>query len=204
MRKRLKLSVVSALFVVLAIVSGTVALAAETSSSLLPPEILELLGLLGPQGVCASQYIQDRTRFAFFLVLGGLVIASVVYSIIAAYKYITSQGDTGKIEEANKSIKAIFMGIAAMVVGIVGMVIVFTVVGASPTNPALFQVCINAPSSEGCKVCQDNMSDPVCTECEKQYKEACSDHAGENVGLSTIEDEIAEDHPECVNPNTNK
>ncbi len=202
MRKSLKLSVVSLLFVLTAVASGSVALAAETSS-LLPPEILRLLGLLGPQGVCASQYIRDRTNFAFFLVLGGLVIASVIYSIIAAYKYITSQGDTGKIEEANKSIKAIFMGIAAMVVGIVGMVIVFTVVGARPTSPALFQVCINAPSSKGCKDCQDDLSSTLCTTCEGLYEDACARHTGENVGLDTIEDEIGAINPECIRPRTN-
>lgn len=197
MKRNFKFSAISLIFIVLAFTSGSMVAAASASAGILPKEITDLLGILGPEGVCASQYVNNRVKFVFFLVLGGLVVASVVYSIIAAYKYITSQGDTGKIEEANKSIKAIFMGIAAMVVGIVGMVIVFTVVGARPTNPALFQTCINAPASEGCKACQENIDSDLCGKCERIYEEVCNNNEGKNIFFVDIAATIQAQNAAC-------
>lgn len=182
MKKGLKFSTVAILLVLFMVATGSVVLA---SSSLIPSQITDIFNLLGPQGICASDYITTRVRWAFFLVLGGLVLVSVVYSIIAAYKYITSQGETGKIEEANKSIKAIFMGIGAMAVGIIGIVIVYAVIGVNQTNPDLAQVCISAPTSAGCQACQDNVDSTLCVDCEALYKKACDD-LGSNATSSEV------------------
>lgn len=176
MKKGIRLSTVAVLLVLFLIVTGTTVMAASTANtSFLPTQITDIFNLLGPSGICASQYVTTRVRWAFFLVLGGLVLVAVVYSILAAYKYVTSQGETGKIEEANKSIKAIFMGIAAMAVGIVGIVIVFTIIGAKKTDPSLTQVCINASASEGCKACVEDVNGETCTTCENAYEQACNE-----------------------------
>lgn len=60
------------------------------------------------------------------------IIAVAVYTIIrAAIKYIRSEGDNTKVEAAQKSIRTVFVGIGALLVGIVGLAIVIALFGAS-------------------------------------------------------------------------
>jgi len=140
---------------------------------LFPPQLLRLLDLIGPNSICAVDYVVSRIQFVMYLLMGGLVLVSVIYAIAAAYKYIRSEGDPGEMEKAQKSIKAIFYGIGAMIVTVIGIVLIYAVLGAEPTNPQLYQVCISAPESKGCKACQESVDNPICIKCEKQYKDAC-------------------------------
>lgn len=188
--KKIKISSLALVVFVLGIVS----LPAAFAASILPPQILELLNLMGTSGICATDYINSRAQFAMFLVLGGLVLISVIYALIAAFKYIRSEGDPGEMEKAQKSIKAIFFGIAAMVIAIVGIVLVFVIFGARPTNPELFQTCISAAESEGCKACREDVESDICTRCENNYQQVCEKYRGEQVSDSTIKGEI---YPEC-------
>lgn len=140
------------------------------NSSLIPPQILEIFGLLGPEGTGTANFITSRTRTALFIALGVVVLVAVVYALFAAFRYIQSQGDPGKIEEAQKAIKAIFMGVAAMLIGIVGIVLVYVFLGSSSVNPALNQVCISAPNSPGCQSCiESNSEGQTCLDCNKYY-----------------------------------
>ncbi|HOY46161.1 MAG TPA: hypothetical protein PKU95_00835 [Candidatus Dojkabacteria bacterium] len=165
---------------------GVVLLPAVFAASLLPPQILDLLNLMGVGGICATDYINSRVQLAMFLVLGGLVLISVIYALIAAFKYIRSEGDPGEMEKAQKSIKAIFFGIAAMVIAIVGIVLVFVIFGAKPTNPELFQTCISAPESQGCKSCREDTASDLCIRCEDAYQAACETYRGQNVTDAVI------------------
>lgn len=173
--KKLKLSKI--LLGGLVFLFGSVTLVGAVN--IFPPEILRLFGLLGRGGICATDYINSRIQLVLFLVLGGLVLISVVYALIAAFKYIRSEGDPGEMEKAQKSIKAIFFGLAAMIIAIVGIVLVFVIFGAKPTNPELFQVCISAPESLGCKACREDSTNPTCTGCEDEYQTICSDTRGQ-------------------------
>lgn len=187
---KLKISTVA--FVVF--MMGIVVLPAVFAASLLPEQILDLLNLMGAGGICATDYINSRVQLVMFLVLGGLVLISVIYALIAAFKYIRSEGDPGEMEKAQKSIKAIFFGIAAMVIAIVGIVLVFVIFGAKPTNPELFQVCISAAESQGCKACRESTTDDLCVRCENAYQAACET----NRGTDATDDEIMETIPtEC-------
>jgi heme/copper-type cytochrome/quinol oxidase subunit 2 len=168
---------------------GTVTFAA----GFLPAELEGILNLLGPSGICASDYITARARLALFMVLGGLVLISVVYALLAAFKYIRSEGDPGKMEEAQKSIKAIFFGIAAMIIAILGIVLVFVIFGAKQTNPQLFQTCINASDSVGCKKCVISVDDPTCKTCEDSYAKICTKYAGQSKNFSDIIGELPEE-----------
>lgn len=164
------------------LLAGLVFLAGSTTfvvadSGILPSQIMDILKLLGGvSAICATDYINSRIQLVLFLVLGGLVLISVVYALIAAFKYIRSEGDPGEMEKAQKSIKAIFFGLAAMIIAIVGIVLVFVIFGAKPTNPELFQVCISAPESLGCKACREDSSQSACTDCEDNYKAICTDY----------------------------
>lgn len=158
--------------------------------SILPKQLMEILQILGPGGICATDYINSRVQLVLFLVLGGLVLISVVYALIAAFKYIKSEGDPGEMEKAQKSIKAIFFGLAAMIIAIIGIVLVFVIFGAKPTNPELFQTCISAAESVGCKACREDTSSDDCTTCEDAYQEVCNRYRGQNVSDSTILKEL--------------
>ena len=59
---------------------GVVLLPAVFAASLLPPQILDLLNLLGVGGICATDYINMCVQLAMFLVLGGMVLISVIYA----------------------------------------------------------------------------------------------------------------------------
>lgn len=141
---------------------------------LIPEPLLKLFKMLGPNSVCGVDYVVSRVQVVLYLVLGGLVLLSIIYAIAAAYKYIRSAGDPGEMEKAQKSIKAIFYGIAALILTILGIVVIYAVLGAEPTNPQLFQTCLSAPDSKGCEACQESINNPICSKCEQQYKLACA------------------------------
>ncbi len=193
MKKYLKISTLAVLATLTLVMLGSIALAATApNNSVFPPELLALLNITGPSGICAADYINSRARLALFMVLGALVLISVVYALLAAFKYIRSEGDPGKMEEAQKSIKAIFFGIAAMIIAIIGIVLVFVIFGAKPTNPNIFQTCINASSSEGCKACQRSVDDPVCQACEADYARVCTESNGKSLTYEEIQDDLGE------------
>ena len=144
------------------------------AQNLLPPQIIEIFNLLGKEGAGAAGFLTSRIQLALVIALGAVVLVAVVYAILAAFKYISSQGDAGKIEEAQKAIKAIFLGIAAMLIAIVGIVLVFVFFGAARPDPSLYQVCLSAPNSPGCDACY-NDSDPDatssnCFKCNDDYE----------------------------------
>lgn len=62
--------------------------------------------------------------FGLSLIFVGIIAVAVYVIIRAAIKYIRSEGDESKIEEAQKAIKTVFMGVGALLVGIVGLVII--------------------------------------------------------------------------------
>lgn len=147
---------------------------AQASSSFLPKQIKDIFDTLGVGGAGAAPFITGRVRTGLFIALGLLILVAVVYALLAAFKYIQSQGDPGKIEEAQKAIKAIFYGIAAMMIGIVGIVLVFVFFGNSFVDPSLSQVCLAAPNSKGCGSCKNDFKDSqaTCVQCEKDYADA--------------------------------
>lgn len=141
------------------------------NNSFLPEQILEIFNLMGREGAGTAGFITGRVRTGLFIALGILILVAVVYALLAAFKYIQSQGDAGKIEDAQKAIKAIFMGIAAMMIGIVGIVLVFVFFAASRPGTDLFQTCLSAPNSAGCEDCKQNgsVAGGTCAKCEEDY-----------------------------------
>lgn len=164
------------------VVVGLVNVVAAQSTSLLPAQIADIFNLTGPDGSGSAQFVTSRVQLALVIALGIVVLIAVVYAIMAAIKYIQSQGDSGKIEEAQKSITAIFMGIAAMLLAIVGIVLVFVFFGASRPDPNLFQTCLSAPNSEGCKACLADPAADLCEDCEGAYE----NFANNNVPITDV------------------
>ncbi|KXK26786.1 MAG: hypothetical protein TR69_WS6001000807 [candidate division WS6 bacterium OLB20] len=177
--------------------------AAVSAQSLLPDQIGDIFNLLGPEGSGSANFVTSRVQLGLVLALGAVVLIAVVYAIMAAIKYIQSQGDAGKIEEAQKAIQAIFFGIGAMLIAIVGIVLVFVFFGANRPDPALYQVCLSAPNSAGCESCLNNdaatdadgtYSNTLCGQCEAAYD--CLARNGSNCDSeasgTTIPDECDE------------
>lgn len=172
------------------------------NSGLLPDQIKSIFDLFGRDGTGTASFISGRVRTGLYIALGMIILVAVIYALIAAFKYIQSQGDPGKIEEAQKAIKAIFMGIAAMLIGIVGVVLVFVFFGAGRVDPNLTQVCLSAPNSVGCEACKEDTSSAICLSCEDAYADYARDSA--NViddTLNYCKDPLNEGAPLGTTPN---
>lgn len=77
-------------------------------------------------GTSIGQYI----RFGVSLVFIG-VAAFAIYQIIkAAIQYIRSEGDEGQVEESQKAIKSVFIGIGLLFGAILLLIVIFQFFGA--------------------------------------------------------------------------
>lgn len=103
----------------------------------------------------SNEFASSRMQIMILLVLAILIIAAVFYAFLAGWKYIRSQGDQSQIDEAGKAISAIFMGLGAMLVSIIGTVLVFVFFGATLFGSGTFQSCENAPDGLGCAACNN-------------------------------------------------
>jgi heme/copper-type cytochrome/quinol oxidase subunit 2 len=123
------------------------------AATLLPKPIADILSKLGQEGTGTASFLGGRVASGLFIFMIFLVLFGVFYSLQAAFKYIRSEGDPGQMEEAQKGIKAIFFGIAAMAIGIIGIILVFVFLGINPVSPDVFQTCLTSPDSAGCRNC---------------------------------------------------
>ncbi len=64
------------------------------------------------------------------LIFVGIIIIAVYVIIKAAIKYIRSEGNDEKIQEAQKAIKSVFIGLVALFVGIIGLVLILVIFNA--------------------------------------------------------------------------
>ena len=78
-----------------------------------------------------AEDILGLIRFGTSLIFVGIVIIAVFIVIKAAIKYIQSEGDDKKIEEAQKAIKSVFVGLIALFIGIIGLVLIIVLFNAT-------------------------------------------------------------------------
>jgi hypothetical protein len=77
----------------------------------------------------AENFIVNRGRLLLGLLFLGITLMAIFIIVQAGIKYIQSQGDEKKIEEANKAIKSVLAGIAVLIVGVVGVLLVLFFLG---------------------------------------------------------------------------
>lgn len=70
-------------------------------------------------------------NLAITVIFTAIILIAVYVIVTNAIKYMQSQGDEGKIGEAQKAIKSVFIGIALMFVGLVGIVLVIAFFGGN-------------------------------------------------------------------------
>jgi len=121
------------------------AVAAE-DCGLLPCFISNIMTEMGidPGGKINSDilegYLNDRVRIALTFLFVVVFIVAIVFSALAGIKFMSSQGDSGKLEESKGAVKAILMGFAAMLVAIIGIFIVLWLLGSESAPPSEFNL----------------------------------------------------------------
>lgn len=110
---------------------------AAEDESVLPSFIEDILEKFGYnpstgsiEGSTARTYIDDRIRIGLTILFILVFIVAIIYSALAAIKFMSSQGESGKYEESKGAVKAIGMGFAAMIISIVGIFVILWVLGA--------------------------------------------------------------------------
>lgn len=124
--------------------------------------ICEAIGIKTTNGADAEdiaiQFLESRIQFILGILFVGIVVLAVFIIISAGIKYIQSQGDESKIEEANKAIKNVFIGIAILIIGVVGVfvaLIFFNALGIG-TGDGDVDNCITAceNAGQGTRTCE--------------------------------------------------
>ena len=90
--------------------------------------ILSAFGFAGGSGN-PMPTIRSRLQWGLTILFVIVFIVAIVYSALAAIKFISSQGDSGKLEESKAAVKAILFGFAAMLIAIVGIFVVIWALG---------------------------------------------------------------------------
>lgn len=78
---------------------------------------------------------QELVQFGLSLVFVGIIAFAIFIIIKAALKYIRSEGNEEEVQEAQKAIKNVFVGIGALIVGVIGLVIILGIFNSGTVNP---------------------------------------------------------------------
>jgi heme/copper-type cytochrome/quinol oxidase subunit 2 len=98
--------------------------------------------------------VTARIRLALMIALGAIVLVAIVFSMLAAFKYISSQGEEGKVTEAKKAVQSILVGIAVLFISIIGIFLVFTFFGVTAPDTGLCAPCVDSDLSND-NLCDD-------------------------------------------------
>lgn len=100
---------------------------------------LSRINFFGISQFCSGQNLDRRTAAQEIggvvssivsLIFVAIIIVAVYIIIKAAIKYIRSEGDESKIQEAQKAIKSVFIGLVALFVGIIGLILILVLFNA--------------------------------------------------------------------------
>mgnify|MGYP007125673514 CR=1 FL=1 len=101
------------------------------SAQILPPEIGGLGNVGGNlsknPGSTVNTVVTNGMTVLFIVVF----VVAVFYTFMAAIKYIRSEGNEQKVEEAKNAIKAVLFGVAAMFIAIIGILLINAFFGGS-------------------------------------------------------------------------
>lgn len=87
-------------------------------------------GEAGEAGETVST-VESLVRFGLSLVFVGIIAVAIFTIIKAALMYIRSEGNEDQVENAKKAIKSVFIGIGALLVGIIGLVLILAFFNAT-------------------------------------------------------------------------
>jgi len=84
-------------------------------------DVINSFGFNDPGSADPVEQVRLRVQWAVTILFIVVFVIAVVYSALAAIKFISSQGDASKLEESKGAVKAILMGFAAMLISIIGI-----------------------------------------------------------------------------------
>lgn len=79
----------------------------------------------------AASSAANLVRFGLQLVFVGIIVVAIFVIIKSALLYIRSEGEEDKVQKAQKAIKTVFTGIAALFIGVIGLILVIAFFNAS-------------------------------------------------------------------------
>lgn len=77
----------------------------------------------GPAGTRVN-YVLDLITNGLVLLFVVVILLAIVYAAIAGIKFIRSQGEADKVEEAQNAIKNVLIGVASVFLGVIGVVVI--------------------------------------------------------------------------------
>jgi len=95
--------------------------------------IITSFGFNNPADADPVNQVRLRVQWAITILFIVVFVIAIVYSAMAAIKFISSQGDASKLEESKGAVKAILMGFAAMLLSIIGIFFVVWLFNRSTT-----------------------------------------------------------------------
>lgn len=107
---------------------------AAAGGSVLPSWLQNIVDQFSDLGTTEG-WINTQVRIALTALFVIVFLVAIAYSALAAIKFITSQGESGKLEESKAAVKAILMGFGAMILAIVGLFVILVLLGAGGETP---------------------------------------------------------------------
>lgn len=117
---------------------------------------LNLLPADGPGSTAG--FILGLLSNGLILLLTVVIIVAIVYAALAGLKYIRSQGETEKVEEAQNAIRSVFIGIAVVFVGIIGVVLIAGVFANPGADQVQTAICTFAEPTTDTEDCVDGIN----------------------------------------------
>lgn len=77
-----------------------------------------------PQPGDITNSVLNWAQNIFLLLFVIVIIVAIIYSVLAGLRYITSQGQEEKVQKAGNALKAVFMGLLFVFLGIIAVVFI--------------------------------------------------------------------------------
>ena len=122
MKKLLSAFLVLGVFLALAVAPVTVN--AQSKGSVILPTPIDNLNPAIVTSTNRGETIAKAVTSAMTIMFIVVFIVAVFYTFMAAIKYIRSEGNEQKVEEAKNAIKAVLFGVAAMFIAIIGILLI--------------------------------------------------------------------------------
>ncbi|MBN1916242.1 hypothetical protein JW796_04675 [Candidatus Dojkabacteria bacterium] len=153
MKKKYAVAALVSVTTFLALIFG-LPTSASAQTSLIPNFIRDIFGEASND---PANYVTARVRLGIIIALGIVILVAVVFSILAAIKYISSQGEEGKVTEAKKSVTAILTGVAVLFIAIIGIALVLVFFNVSTPVTEVYNFCITDPDKASCQSCTNGV-----------------------------------------------
>jgi predicted PurR-regulated permease PerM len=82
-----------------------------------------LFPVQGPPGSTVD-YVLGLITNGLVLLFVGVILLAIVFSALAGIKFIRSQGEAEKVEEAQEAIKNVLIGVASVFIGVIGIIVI--------------------------------------------------------------------------------